>query len=237
MVEKKQIYELIREYRGNLPFTQQEVDVLELILDKSKKTETKPKELKNPKAFYDGLRAITGKFDAEQVATIQRLFVSGSHWTVGWMAYGLATAWHEARLTPIPEWGKGKGRPYAAKGKYGQSQYGRGLVQLTWDFNYEWADKICAEAELTKKGDILRNFNRVLEPAIASLILIEGMQTGAFAKDSIGRHSLARHIKSEKGTYNEFVPARRIINGTDKASDIAKLAVKISVCLVAGKWE
>lgn len=185
------------------------------------------RELLKPEMFFAAVRAITGPLDQVQVDTINRLLAGASHWSVSWLAYGLATAWHEARFKPIPEWGKGKGRSYAKPGKYGQSQYGRGLVQLTWDFNYEWADKA-----LGLNGSLLRNFDRALEPDIAARILVLGMETGAFT----GKN-LRKYLSGEVGTLPQFREARRIINGLDKADLIAALAEKFQAALLAGKWE
>jgi len=180
-----------------------------------------------PDMFYAAVKAVTGKLDQVQVDTINRLLIGAAHWPVSWLAYGLATAWHEARFKPIPEWGKGKGRPYAKPGKYGQSQHGRGLVQLTWDFNYEWADKA-----LGLNGSLLRNFDRALEPDIAARILILGMETGAFTGKG-----LRKYLSGEAGTFDQFKAARRIINGTDKDAMIAGHAEKFQAALLAGKWE
>lgn len=185
------------------------------------------RELVKPDMFYAAVKAVTGKLDQVQVDTINRLLAGAAHWPVSWLAYGLATAWHEARFKPIPEWGRGKGRPYAKPGKYGQPQYGRGLVQLTWDFNYEWADKA-----LGLNGSLLRNFDRALEPDIAARILVLGMETGAFTGKG-----LRKYLSGEVGTYQQFREARRIINGMDKADLIAGHAEKFQAALLAGKWE
>src|SRR3546814_8559602 len=77
---------------------------------------------------------------------------SAAHWPTSWLADGLATAWHEAGFEPVEEIGKGRGKAYGKPGKYGQSQHGRGLVQVTWDSNYEWLDAAAAEAGLIKIG-------------------------------------------------------------------------------------
>ena len=175
---------------------------------------------------------LTRTLDQVQVDTINALLAAAAHWSLSWLAYGLATAWHEARLKPIEEWGKGKGRPYAKPGKYGQSQHGRGLVQLTWDRNYEWADRA-----LGLKGALLKDFDRALEPAIAVAILVKGMEAGAFACDRTGaRHSLPRHLPGWRGDLGQFAEARRIINGTDKAAAIAALAVRFQHALEKGGW-
>lgn len=125
-----------------------------------------------------------------------------------WLAYILATAYHETAGTmqPIAEYGKGKGRKYGVKGKYNQIPYGRGYVQLTWDFNYEKADK-----ELGLRGALLHNFDLAMKPDIAAKIMFDGMEHGWFTGKSLG-------------DYQDYVPMRRIINGTDKANQIAKYA-------------
>lgn len=187
--------------------------------------------LSDPSAFFSAVRKITGPLDQVQVDTINRILAGAAHWPVGWLAYGLATAWHEARMKPIEEWGRGKGRPYSQPGKYGQSQHGRGLVQLTWDRNYEWADKIAAEAGLINAGDILKDFDLVLRPDIAALALVKGMEEGAFTD-----RGLADYIHSEGGTLTEFINARRVINGTDKAALIAGYAEQFRDALVSGGW-
>lgn len=185
------------------------------------------RELIRPEMFFAAVKAVTGKLDQVQVDTINQLLAGAAHWPVSWLAYGLATAWHEARFKPIPEWGRGKGRAYAKPGKYGQPQYGRGLVQLTWDFNYEWADKA-----LGLNGSLLRNFDRALEPDIAARILILGMETGAFTGKG-----LRKYFTGEVGTSAQFREARRIINGMDKADLIAGHAEKFQAALLVGRWE
>lgn len=180
----------------------------------------------DPGAFFTAVRAITGPLDQVQVDTINRLLAGATRWRATWLAYGLATAWHEARMKPIPEWGKGKGRAYAKPGKYGQSQYGRGLVQLTWDFNYEWADKA-----LGLNGSLLRNFDRMLEPDISARTLVLGMETGAFTGKAL-RH----YLTGDNATREQFRQARRIINGMDKADLIAGYAERFLMAIAKGGW-
>lgn len=184
------------------------------------------RSLADPAAFFAAVRKITGSLDQVQVDTINRLLTSAAHWPTSWLAYGFGTAWHEALLKPIEEWGKGAGKSYGQPGKYGQSQHGRGLVQLTWDANYEWADK-----ELDLDGSLLADFDRALEPEIAAAILVMGMEQGAFTGKG-----LADYLPGETGTLEQFVQARRIINGTDKADLIAGYAVKFQSALQAGGW-
>ena len=57
-----------------------------------------------------------------------------------WLAYALATFFHETaeRMEPIEEYGKGSGKSYGKPaGPHGQCYYGRGYVQLTWETNYK----------------------------------------------------------------------------------------------------
>lgn len=188
--------------------------------------------LSNPDAFFDGIRKVTKTLTQPQVDIINDLVASAANdrWPISYLAYGLATAWHEARFIPQDEWGHGKGHPYAAPGKYKQPQYGRGLVQLTWDRNYEWADKVCTAAGLIKPGDILKNFDLVKRPDIAAFILVKGMETGAFTGKKLGDYL------GPIGTMTAYTNARRIINGQDRAADIATYAMLFQNALTAGRY-
>ena len=57
-------------------------------------------KIHNDEAFFKAIRNITGKLSQDQVDTINGLLSAASHWPIGWLAYGFATAWHEARLFP-----------------------------------------------------------------------------------------------------------------------------------------
>ncbi len=225
--EKVRIFDTVRLILGR-GFTPTEVNLLDSAIDAALVEVCRKHEMRNLPAFFKGVRVITGPLDQGQVDTINRLLAGASHWPTAWLAKGLATAWHEARLEPIEEWGKGRGRPYGKPGKYsGQCPYGRGLVQLTHDFNYEWADKA-----LGLDGALLKDFGKALDPDIASRILIKGMEEGAFCPGN----SLAKHLPDRLGTLKQFIGARRIINGTDKAEPIARLALGFQDAIEAGRW-
>jgi putative chitinase len=181
--------------------------------------------ISDPAAFFKGIRSVTGPLDQEQVDIINRLLDAGAHWSIGWLAYGLATAWHEARFKPIAEWGKGRGRPYGAVNDTGDAPYGRGLVQLTWHKNY-----IRADQELGLSGALAQNYDLALRPDIAAAILVRGMEEGWFTSKSLGDYIEGR------GTPESFKQARRIINGMDKATLIASHAEKFQDALAAGGW-
>jgi murein DD-endopeptidase MepM/ murein hydrolase activator NlpD len=122
------------------------------------------------------------------------------------IAYIMATVQRETgTYKPIPE----IGGPNARYAPY----YGRGYVQLTWDFNYAKYSKITGK-------DLVGNPDLVLEPALAAFILVHGFLTGTFTD---GAHKLRDHISAD-GSKKDFMNARRIINGTDVASLIAGYA-------------
>lgn len=144
-----------------------------------------------------------------------------------YLAYILATVWHETAHTmqPIAEYGKGKGRKYGIVGKYGQVPYGRGYVQLTWDENYEKADK-----KLNLKGALLKDFNLAMKPEIASKILFIGMLEGWFTGKSL-KDYIDNVDESDEEDLREYSNARRIINGTDKQVMIGQYALKFEKAL------
>lgn len=140
-------------------------------------------------------------------------------------AYMLATTWHETDQTmqPIREYGRGRGKRYGKPGPHGgQIPYGRGYVQLTWDVNYERAD-----AELALGGALIADYDLALDPAIAYRIMSRGMLAGWFT----GRR-LSHYIH---GVRKDYVNARRIINGTDRAAEIAGIACTFETILRAAE--
>jgi len=219
---REPIFNAIRVARGK-GFTAAEVAQIDAFLD-SIGVARGGKSFANVEAFWTGLRKVTGSLDAVQVDIVNRLLEATGDWGNGWLAYALATAWHESRLKPIEEWGKGKGHKYGAVNSTGKAPYGRGLVQLTWHDNYKRADD-----ELNLGGALVKNYDLALDPAIAVQIMTRGMAKGWFTGKSLGTY-----IGTDLGTEPEFVQARRIINGTDKASLIAGYAVKFQDALIAG---
>ncbi len=138
-------------------------------------------------------------------------------------AYMLATTWHETAYTmrPIAEYSKGKGRKYGRPGKHsGQVAYGRGFVQLTWDTNYEKADR-----ELGLSGALTRNYALAMDPEIAYRIMSIGMHDGWFTGKRLGDYINRSRC--------DYLNARRIINGIDKAALIGSHARKFEAALTA----
>lgn len=87
--------------------------------------------------------------------------------------------------------------------------FGRGFVQLTWEANYLRAEKELGVA-------FTKDPNLALDPDNAANIAVLGMQEGWFT-----RHKLADYIDLQ---HSDFFHARQIINGMDRANDIAVMA-------------
>lgn len=155
------------------------------------------------------------------------------------LAYILATAYHETAGTmqPIKELG-GAGyltrmydirgsRPSLAK-KMGNvfpgdgiKFAGRGFVQLTWRVNYILAGK-------KLYVDLVNNPDLALRLDIAAKIIVHGMLEGWFTGAS-----LSRLPATGSANRTQFVNARPIINGTDKADKIAGYALIFQADLMA----
>jgi hypothetical protein len=168
-----------------------------------------------------------GRLSAAQVQGIEAILDEAVKRAIRleWLAYILATAFHETAQTmqPIAEYGKGKGKKYGVKGKYGQVPYGRGFVQLTWDENYEKADK-----ELGLNGALLKNFDLALQLDIATAILFAGMEEGWFTGKKLSDYIHDAVV--------DYVNSRRIVNGTDRATMIATYAREFEVALEAAGY-
>jgi len=137
-----------------------------------------------------------------------------------WIAYCLATTLHETAGTwlPIAEYGRGKDKPYSKPAENGKVFYGRGYVQLTWADNYKTMCDVCGV-------DLFNNPDLAMQPEIAYRIMSYGMRRGSFT--GVG---LKRYINDEKCDY---LHARKIINGMDKAELIAGYAEKFEDILKA----
>jgi len=143
-----------------------------------------------------------------------------AYWQDNWsrmpldeMAYVLATIYHETGkvMRPVKE---GGGERYLRSKKYWPF-VGTGLIQITWRQNWErWGIKTVEDG---------------LSWPIALRATFEGMVTGAFTgkrlSDYIG-----------KGR-RDYVNARRVINGVDKAQLIAGYAEKFRAALVAAEQQ
>lgn len=122
-------------------------------------------------------------------------------------AYLLATAYHETAHTmkPVREHG---GEAYLRSKKY-YPYVGMGFVQLTWLVNYQKASK-----ELGV--DFVSDPTRLLDPSYSAEILVVGCRDGWFTGKKLADYMTLAN--------SDFLNARRIINGIDKAVLIAGYA-------------
>lgn len=129
------------------------------------------------------------------------------------IAYVLATADHETNHTfkPVTEayWLPNPDAYLRQHHADYYPYYGRGYVQLTWKNNYEKYGKLLQK-------DLVGHPELALDSEIALFVLVHGFKTGTFT----GR-TISDYIDAQK---KDFRNARRCINGTDKAPEIAAVA-------------
>lgn len=134
------------------------------------------------------------------------------------LAYILATAAHESQADQnMVE--DASGRRYEGREDLGNTRTGdgprfkgRGYVQLTGRRNYQrWSERT--------GRDLVANPQLVTRPEIAARVLVEGMKRGDFTGAR-----LDRYVGNGR---TDFRNARRVINGTDRAEDIAEMARQI----------
>ena len=171
--------------------------------------------------FFAGVRPLFGgELSQHQVDSLNAILSAWVRYGDGnprHLAYVLATAKHESGdfryLKEI--WG-----PTAAQKRYegradlgntvkgdGKRFMGRGWVQLTGRRNYaDWANRLGL--------DLVREPDLAASPDIASRILIEGMLLGTFTGKKLSDYR------------SDFVAARAIVNGSDRAALIAGYAYR-----------
>jgi hypothetical protein len=188
--------------------------------------------LASPDKFFASIRPLFGAMTKAQVEGIEAKLAAfaAAASPIAHVAYGLATSFWETgqKMHPVQEIGRGRGYPYGKPGKHGgQIAYGRGDVQLTWDYNYERADD-----ELGLKGALTSNYDRALEIEISAQIMVIGMTEGWFTGRKFSSYLPVKGL----ATLPQFTSARRIINGIDRAEKVAGFAMSFQAALVAGSW-
>lgn len=188
--------------------------------------------LTNAPAFFLKVREKFGALTQGQVDGFNALLAAMEKWPVEWVAYGLATAWHEtaATMKPIKEYGgdayyhrmydiEGE-RPHVAR-KLGNLTHGdgvkyagRGYSMITGKSNYE-------------KFGIANDPDKALQPEVAAKIMVDGMESGIFTGKK-----MADYLDGQ----TDYVGARKIINGTDRAHMLAGYANDFETALRAGGW-
>jgi putative chitinase len=186
-------------------------------------------------AFFSAVRAkpFGGSLSKDQVSGMGAILdACPPGFSVDWLAYCLATAYHETAGTmlPIHEYGGSAyffkmydpqgTRPSVAR-DLGNTQtgdgvkyHGRGYVQLTGRSNYRRATaRLQDRGYLVPGEDLERNPDLALVPDTAAAIMFIGMDEGWFTGKKLGDYFTS--------TVSDPITGRRIINGTDKAGLIA----------------
>ena len=205
--------------------------------------------------FFAAVRSslFGGRLSANQVDGMEAILVAwrAAPVDVRWLAYMLATAYHETDRTMCAV---SESLNYSASGllatfpKYftisqaaayarqpqrianrayanrmgnrneasgdGWRYRGRGLVQITGRDNYA-------------KYGIAENPDKALDPIKTVEILCDGMINGRFTGKRLADYFSA--------TVSDWAGARKIINGTDRAADIAGYAKKFAAALEASR--
>ncbi len=184
--------------------------------------------------FYAALRTdprMPNHYNASQVEGFEHVLDTIDGQPLAYQAYMLATPWWETGQTmqPVREafnlgeaWRKAHLRYYP--------WYGRGYVQVTWETNYKKLDAEAAKRGLIKPGELLANADLAMRPDIAALALREGMLQGWFTGVKMSTFLPAAGM----ATRVQYMHARRIINGNDRADLIEDFAQAFEKALRAG---
>lgn len=161
------------------------------------------------KLFYDSVEPSLFKgglsvLQIEGMGAILNEWFSSIYTDMRWLAYELATIYHETgtEMQPIKERG---GEKYLKSKPY-YPYYGRDFCQTTWKDNYEKV-KAFTGVDVVTNPDLIANVE--ISAKVALYFMVKGLYTGA---------KLGNYFNEAK---EDAVNARRVINGIDKAQLIA----------------
>lgn len=204
-------------------------------------------------AFYDFLRSnkmLGPTISTEEFSGCDIIIKACAEagYGVSWVAYALATAYHETAHTmqPVHERG-GKAyltRMYDINGARpkkarelgnlspgdGVKYAGRGYPQLTGKTNYTTATE-----KLRERGwdvDLVANPDLLLRPDIAAAVMVIGMKEGWFTSRDLDDDLPLQG----PATRDQFEASRDIINGRDKQELIAGYAIDFQTGLQKGGY-
>jgi putative chitinase len=168
-------------------------------------------------AYFNYVRDVLFEGALEQVhvdgqnlilATFENQYGGTPMHDVRWLAYMLATVFHETGYKMWPNTEQGSQEYLQSKSYY--PYIGRGYVHLTWEDNYRDAS---AKLALVDDRDLVQHPELALDSLIATRIMFRGMAEGWFTGAKLGQFF-------DEETDNPY-DARTIINGHDRASEIA----------------
>lgn len=179
--------------------------------------------------FFDNLRKsglFGDRLSPEEFAGVNAIFDAAiaANFKLSWLAYALATAYHETNRTmqPVKEayW---LSEDWRMRNLSYSPYYGRGFVQLTWLNNYKRASVLCGV-------DFVKEPDKVLTIEYSAKIMIDGMLNGWFTN-----YNLPNRLPDIIATIEQFESARKIINGVDKKHSIAIIANNFQDILLKSK--
>lgn len=173
--------------------------VLVIVIDQSIKTN-------RAKPWIERCERVFEPLNQQQQDTIKRIISAFEKYGDGdpyKLAYILSTVDAECSFESKEEY---YGSSNAHKAYWKTGYHGRGLVQLTWERNYQKMSDLLGV-------DFVNYPDRVMLPQYAARILVQGMMEGSFT-----RRKLSEFINPEVA---DFYNARKVVNGLDKAAKIA----------------
>jgi hypothetical protein len=188
------------------------------------------------KKFFDALRAAGIGLTEANVAVFQRIinYCAKHGCNLQITAYDTATAYWESGRTcqPVEEgyYLGSKAKAFQRKLRY-YPYFGRGLVQTTHRENYIKAALLLGLPSQT----FIENPDLLLEWEYALPLLVVAMDEGLYTGKEVDDY-IDDIDEPDAEDRREFVNARRVVNGTDKAGQIADIALKLEKALKAGGY-
>lgn len=183
------------------------------------------------KVFFQVLREAGLNLTTQNVFGFNKMLAYAEHNKVDVLKlpYILATAWWETAqtMTPVREaywmseaWRKRNLRYWP--------WYGRGLIQTTWEANYKKMSKYVGV-------DLLEDPDALLRWEVSLPALFVGMEKGLYTGKDLDDF-IDNVDESDEEDLREFINARRIVNGTDKAATIGRIALVVEKALKKAKY-
>lgn len=196
----------------------------------------------NRKDFYASVRTslFKGKLQPRHVQNMEAILNEAEERCLDLrqLAYILGTIYWETGRTmaPVEEIGKGRNYDYGKKLDMGQGPgkripylipdkiyYGRGHSQVTWLTNYKKLT-VAAKAE-GKNWDFVNKPELLLEIEPSVWATFYAMTTGLYTGKKLSQYF--------NSAVTDWVNSRKIVNGLDKAAEIAEISKKFYAGLTA----